>query len=199
MSADYRATGGHEAMPAPWRRLGSEAGPDLHIFRVRIDHLENPRTGRQLPRVVLEAPDWVNVIALTPDREVILVRQYRFGVGAVTTEIPGGIVDPGETSEVAARRELLEETGYSAEKWTYLGSVEPNPAFLNNLCHHWLAEGARQVQLPRLDGGEDIRAATLTLPELQQAIAAGEIRHALVLTAVCRILDLRAVTTQPAG
>ncbi len=179
--------------PRDWRRLASEAGADYGIFKSRHDTMENPRTGRAMRRVVLETPDWINVVAITPERRIVVVRQYRFGVGAVRTEIPGGMVDAGETPEEAARRELLEETGYTAPRWTYLGCVEPNPAFQDNLCHHWLAEDARPTHAPRLDGGEDIVIDTMNPEEMTDAIATGEIRHSLVISAVCRVLDLRRV------
>ena len=80
--------------PRPWTKLGSEPGPDLLVARARFDLLLNPRTGRELRRLVLDTRDWVNVVALTPERRLIVVRQYRFGTERVTTEIPGGVVDP---------------------------------------------------------------------------------------------------------
>ena len=180
----------HET-PRPWTKLGSEPGPDLLVARARFDLLLNPRTGRELKRLVLDTRDWVNVVALTAEQRLIVVRQYRFGTERVTTEIPGGVVDPHETPEEAARRELREETGHTAERWTSLGSVEPNPAFHNNLCHHWLAEGARRTHALELDPGEDIAVDTLTLDEARAEIESGAIRHSLVICALARLLDLR--------
>jgi ADP-ribose pyrophosphatase len=139
-----------------WQRSAMESGPDLMIFHVRYDWYRSPRTGRTMKRVVLEAPDWVNILALTPTNEILLVRQFRFGSGHITTEIPAGLVDPGETPLQAAKRELKEETGYTSSKWSDLGSVDPNPAFLNNRCHHFLAEDIIKTGEPDLDEGEDI-------------------------------------------
>ena len=182
-----------DALPSPpdWQRLSSRVGPDLYIFRARLDTMRNPRTGLAMERVTLETPDWVNVIALTPKREVLIVRQYRFGSHRVSTEIPAGMVESGESHGQAARRELLEETGYATERWTYLGSVEPNPAFHDNRCHHWLAEDARRVAEPAPDGGEDIRLARLPLETFHAMLLDGRIDHSLVVSAASRVLDLR--------
>lgn len=177
--------------PRLWRTEKSERGENLLICRVRYDHMENPRTGEVLRRTVLETRDWVNVVALTREQRVVVVRQFRFGTGAITTEIPGGVIDANEEPLDAARRELREECGYSATEWTYLGAVEPNPAFHDNLCHHFLARGAERTHAQELDEGEDIVVAELALDELRARIRSGEIRHALVLTALQRVLDLR--------
>lgn len=177
--------------PRPWPVSGSREGTDYRIFRSRFDTVTNPRTGGSMERIVLEAPDWVNVIALTEDGEVVTVEQHRFGTRSATIEVPGGMVDPGEEPMEAARRELLEETGFASDRWTSLGSVAPNPAFLTNRCHHFLAEGAVQRAEPSLDGGEDIVVRLVPLCELSDRIRSGEIDHALVLTAIQRVADLR--------
>jgi ADP-ribose diphosphatase len=183
MSSDER--------PRPWTRHASEPGPDLMIFRARFDLLENPRNRERLRRLVLQAPAWVNVVALTPEQRLLVVRQFRFGTGRVTTEIPGGVVDPGEEPLAAAQRELREECGAVSERWTSLGAVEPNPAFQDNLCHHFLAEDVRTVQAQELDRGEDIAIETLSLDEVRERIRSGEIRHSLVVCALARVMDLR--------
>jgi 8-oxo-dGTP pyrophosphatase MutT (NUDIX family) len=179
----------------PWPKLSTRRGEHMVLFRPRWDTLKNPRTDEVMERLVLETPDWVNIVAFTDERagerKLVCVRQFRFGTGEITLEIPGGALDPREPHEDAARRELREETGYTSEKWTYLGFVEPNPAFQTNRCHHWLAEGARRTHDLELDSGEDIQVAELTLAEVREGIASGEIRHSLVLTALARVLDLR--------
>lgn len=172
----------------PWKLHESRRGPALRLFDVRWDDLENPRTGAVLERLVLETPEWVNVVALTPQREVVLVRQWRFGTRSTTLEIPGGMVDPGEEHGAAARRELREETGYAAEDWRYLGSVLPNPAVQDNRLHTWLAQGCRRVGPLAMDEGEDIEVTTLPLDDVLAAATDGRIEHALVLCGLLRLV-----------
>lgn len=191
MSASDGAGGSAIPDPRPWPRHGVRKGTEYRIFTTTFEDLENPRTGRRMERVVVDAPDWVNVVALTPDRDVIVVKQHRFGVSAPTIEIPGGMIDPGEDPLRAAMRELREETGYEAERWTSMGHVAPNPAFLNNRCHHFLAEGCALSGAQLQDPGEDIHVGTMTLDQMRAAIHDGSVDHSLVLSAMLRILDLR--------
>jgi ADP-ribose pyrophosphatase len=171
-------------MVKPWKRIRSTEIGDHRIFKIREDVSRSPRTGRDHRFTVLEARDWTNVIALTPRGEVVLIRQFRQGTGTVTLEIPGGEADPADLSiEDTARRELREETGYEAERMVTLGIVTPNPAFLDNRCHTFLAENARRTGTPRLDGTEDIDVELSPIDSIPGLIAAGEITHALVVAA----------------
>lgn len=173
-----------------WRRLASRPGPVLPLFDVRLDEMEHPESGDVLSRLVLSSVDWVNMVALTESGESVMVRQYRFGVSYPTLETPGGMVDPGEDSLTAARRELAEETGYTGGRWRYLGAVEPNPAIHDHLCHHWLGEGVVQTQPPETSGGEHIEVSLMNEAAVRTAVQDGTIRHALALSALARVYDL---------
>ena len=128
-----------------WPLLRSETVADLILFKARFDWFTHPRSGTVFKRLVLPSGDWVNVVARTGDGQLVMVRQFRFGTACLTLETPGGMVDPGEAHGDAAARELLEETGYGDGNWVYLGAVQPNPAIHDHLCHHWLADGVRQI------------------------------------------------------
>jgi ADP-ribose pyrophosphatase len=166
-----------------WKKLTSETAADFYIFQARRNTSESPRTGKVHEVVVLESPDWVNVVAVTPDRQVVLIRQFRHGREEITLEIPGGMVDEGEAPEATARRELQEETGYEAERWHYLGQVTPNPAFLDNICYTYLALDTVQTGQPSFDGSEDIEVLLVALDELGEMVQNGRITHALVVAA----------------
>lgn len=174
-----------------WQLLGSryeDAG--LMLFEKRIDRLRNPRNGKVFERLVLESVDWVNVVALDADGRSLMIRQYRFGVGYATLETPGGMVDPGEDSKTAAARELLEETGFASDNWSYLGAVEPNPAFHNHLCHHWLAQDVYRAQTQDLGDGESIALEFMTQEQVRAAVVSGELKHALALSALSRVFPV---------
>ncbi len=115
-------------MVKKWDLIKSEKLNSYRIFSTRRDIGISPVTGKEYDFYIIEAPTWVNVVAVTADNHIVLIEQYRHGIKSVTYEIPGGMVDPGESSLDAAKRELIEETGYSSEDWLPLGEVHPNPA-----------------------------------------------------------------------
>lgn len=170
-------------MIQPWERVESERLGEYTVFQVRRDRSRSPRSGAAHTFHVIEATDWVNVIPVTPDGRFVFVRQYRHGIEAVTLEIPGGMIDPGETPAEAARREMHEETGYAAEQVLYLGGIAPNPAIQNNVCHSYLALDVRPDGPPHLDGAEDIDVVLVDPADVPALVAAGSINHALVVTA----------------
>lgn len=182
---------GDESSSLAWELLGSryeDAG--LILFDKRIDSLRNPRNQKEFDRLILESVDWVNIVALDAESHSVMIRQYRFGVGYVTLETPGGMVDEGEDSKTAAIRELKEETGYKSDQWSYLGCVEPNPAFHNHLCHHWLAENAYLDEEQSLGDGEMISIELMNEEQVRESILSGELKHALALSALSRVFQI---------
>jgi 8-oxo-dGTP pyrophosphatase MutT (NUDIX family) len=140
----------------------------------------------------LECPDWVNVIALTPGDEVVMIEQYRTTLNRTFLELPGGLLDHEDPSpEFGARRELLEETGYTAHDFLSLGAVHPNPALQRNQAHYFLATGAVCSGSQNLDGGEDLRVVCVPLKEIPERIRSGELSHALMLAAFAKLFALR--------
>lgn len=166
-----------------WNVLNSEQLDSNRVFSVRRDRSISPITGDEHDFFVIEAPDWINVVALTQDNEVVLIEQYRQGTKSVTIEIPGGMIDPGEDPLGAAKRELLEETGYEGESWVQIGEVCPNPAIQNNRCFTFLAKNCKKVEETNFDSTEFIVTYTKPESEMPNLVSEGKITHSLVVAA----------------
>ncbi len=173
------------AAPARWEKLGAPVVDSRNaVFDVLRARYRHPGRGRERDFVVIDAPDWVNVLALTPERRLVLVRQFRFGIDEFSLEIPGGVMERGEDPLAAAARELREETGYAGRSVRRLGGVHPNPAIMNNVCHLVLVESAERVHDLAWDHDEEIEVLTAPVDEVYAWARAGRIRHALVLDAL---------------
>lgn len=168
-----------------WRTLDSQLVYRSPVLEVKRCIKSHPQRKAPHEFVLLHSSDWVNLVALTPQEKMVLIRQYRQGSGRVTLEIPGGLVDPGERPEEAAARELLEETGYQAESLRFLGRVNPNPALFDNTCHTFLATGARRVAEQSLDETEDIEVLEMEPDRVADLVRTGELDHSLVVAALC--------------
>ena len=167
-----------------WTRDSSERVGEFRVFGVDRHVV---RDGEGTPRgdfFTFACRDWCNVIAITPDDEVVLVWQYRFGTDLMSLEIPGGVIDDDESPIESSRRELLEETGYAANALEPFLVVEPNPALQGNRCFTFLALGARQVAEPRLDEQEEIEIALVPARHLAKILDDGHVTHALVHSAL---------------
>ena len=169
---------------APWPTTELCRSDHFSIFEVRTDKRVSPRTGREHTFHIIECRDWVNVIALTGEDSLVMIRQFRHGTNTVELEIPGGAVDAADPDPlVAGLRELREETGYAGRNTRIIGTVRPNPAIMNNTCHTVLVEDCHRLHDPSPDQGEDIRTEVMHLDEVREAIALGIISHALVIAA----------------
>ena len=167
----------------PWTVISSDRDKSYRVFSLRTDRARSPRTGEVYDFFVLDSAPWVNVIPLTPDNRVVMIHQYRHGTRDITLEIPGGLIEPEDTPESAACRELREETGYAAGSIESLGFVHPNPAIQSNVCHTYLARDVYPAGLQEQDEKEDIDVVLVPLAEIPRLIREGAISHALVIAA----------------
>ena len=172
-------------MIRPWQKLGSRSVGDFRIFTVRTDEKLSPRTGAKHDFFIIDCVDWVNVLAITPQQELVMVEQYRHGTNTVELEIPGGIMDRTDASPLhTGVRELREETGFEGEQARVLGDVFANPAIMSNTCHTVLIENCALKHPVEWDSGEDMLTRLVPLAEVPALVASGKIKHPLVIVAL---------------
>ena len=172
----------------PWVTTKESVEYTTKIFKVLKREMCIKSENHHASFSILEAPDWINVIALTSEQEIVLVEQYRYGTEVPTLELPGGVCDPGETPLITSKRELLEETGFSSDEWVYLGKVSSNPAMLTNHTHTYLAKGCIKTHDQKLDGNERINVHVIPFEEFLDHVRNGEIDHSLVVAAVAKFM-----------
>ena len=172
-------------MPAPWSTVSTKPLGDYRVFRLRGDQKISPRTGLPHDFIVIDCVNWVNVIALTPSRELVMIEQYRHGSNTVELEVPGGIMDTTDISPIATgERELREETGYEGTGSELLGQVYSNPAIMSNTTFTVLIHDCELRHSLSLDPGEDITVRLMPLVEIPDLVRSGKIKHSLVVVAL---------------
>ena len=170
--------------PARWQKLAHTTLAQTRVFDLHSTRFRHPVRQTERDFVVAHPPDWVNVVALTPDHRMVLVRQFRFGIDGFSLEIPGGVMDRGEDPVAAGLRELREETGFAGAPAWLMGSVHPNPAIQSNRCHFVLVEQAVVTTAMEWDADEEIEVTTQPVDEVLALAHAGGITHGLVLDAL---------------
>ena len=170
-------------MPKKWKTLATKQIFGNRIFGFREDTVKSPKTDNTHPVWVMDAPTWVNIIPITKEKKVIMIKQYRFGSQEISLEIPGGMVDAGEDALPAAIREMKEETGYDSEEVHTIGKISPNPALMSNHTYSYVAYNVEKTGDQQLDNMEDIEVLEVDLNQIPTLITNGEIDHSLVVSA----------------
>ncbi len=172
-------------MIEPWKTSSTKPVGNFRIFTIRSDLKVSPRTGKQHDFFVIDSVNWVNVIAVTPARELVMIEQYRHGSDTIELEIPGGMLDAGDASPIlGGLRELREETGYEGEGPQIIGQVFPNPAIMSNTCFTVLVQNCQLKHALEWDHDEDLATRLVPVAEIPQLVASGKIKHSLVVVAL---------------
>jgi 8-oxo-dGDP phosphatase len=182
-------TTGHINEPEAWSTLGTHYLYRKPWLTMRQDSVRLPN-GRVIDDYYIwEYPPWVNVLAVTPERKFVLIRQYRHGIGKVFYELPAGVHDrEGESILESAKRELQEETGYGGGSWTQLLELSANPALQNNITSTWLAEGVELLGGQQLDATEEISVHLVTMEELRSIALEGGMMQSLHVAPILKYL-----------
>ena len=185
-------------MIQPWKKTGDVGTADFRIFKVRTERKVSPRTGAEHSVYVIDSVNWVNVIAVTPENELVMIEQYRHGSDSIELEIPGGMIDAHDASPaVAGIRELREETGYEGGHPRIIGQIRPNPAIMSNTCFTLMVDNCQLKHPVEFDHGEDLVTRLVPVADLQKLVASGRIQHSLVVVALYHFDLLRQGAKQP--
>ena len=168
----------------PWETLQSKLLLDAPWLQLREERVRLAN-GHQIERFhLIHGPDWTSVLCVTEASEVVLVRQYRHGIGKASLELPAGVIEPDETPEQAARRELAEETGYEATDWVHIQSVSTEPARHTTQAHFFCARNARLTRAPAPEETEVLEIVKVPLAELRRMALDGRILHGVHVGAI---------------
>ena len=169
-------------MIKPWTRISTKPLGDFRVFTVRADEKISPRTNQPHEFFILDCVNWVNVVAVTPDEQLVMIEQFRHGSNTVELEIPGGTMDGVDASPLATGiRELREETGYEGTDACIIGEIFPNPAIMSNVCFTVLVQNCKLQHELQMDSGEDLLTRVVPIAAIPELVASGKIRHSLVV------------------
>ena len=175
-------------LPSSWDLQSEKLHANCRIFEVRERRFKRRSDGVEGDFYVLDTNDWVNVLAITPEQKIVLVRQFRFGSRENSLEPPGGVVEKGEDPIIAGIRELEEETGYVGQKPELIGSVRPNAAILSNRCHVVMVREARKTAKLNFDPHEELVTELYPITKLKELVKSGEITHSIGLNSILMLL-----------
>lgn len=190
------STSNNRPTAQPWQRVSRDLHADCRVFKVFRSVGIHPQTGSRGEFFVIDGADWAAALALTPDRKLVMINQFRWGVEKPSWEIPAGCVDHGEDPLAAGVRELLEESGYAGDNPRIIGQCHPNPAMQTNTCTFILVDNARPVAAQTPDEHEDILVDTIPLNDVFAMARSGDIHHGVALNGLFFLREAMAASGQ---